>query len=326
MTDSPFAAPPTLNDAQQQILDRLGAPRSERPTFEPGLKVQLKQELERELAPLVREMGEDDLFLSKHTIERVHGCEGRFLAEEEQEFEWSAPIARGIVAHRAIEIAVTSPRRWDPLDLVDESIARLQNEGRGVGEWLQTATEAEIDSVRAEANNRVVTFEECWPRLERRWRPATEVPMRAELFDGRIVLSGKPDLTIGQADGQTAGKVIVDFKTGGFSSAHHADLRFYALLDALRIGVPPRLLVSYYLAAGDLHAEAVTLDQLDSTIHRTGAAAKKVIELRSGERPPALAPSGGCRWCPALATCSVGQSFLDGTDDAIGDPTALDDY
>ena len=314
-----------LNDAQQDIIDRLRSVGVERPRFDPGLRDHLRLEIERGLAPLIEALGDEDLWLSKHKLEQVHGCEGKFLAEEELEFVWSAPIARGIIAHKAIEIEITSKRRWASLDLIDEAIARFQNEGRGVGEWLQTASEADVDLVRAEANNALCSFQECWPPLKREWRPATEVAMRAEFFTGRVVLSGKPDLTIGFADGQTAGKVIVDFKTGRTSPSHVADLRFYALLDALRVGVPPRMLVTYYLDSGTMQSEPVGEAILDATVARTVAAAHRIVELRTGEREPRLAASGACRWCPALPTCEVGRSYLDDRSDAIGDPTADDD-
>ncbi|MFN8051055.1 MAG: PD-(D/E)XK nuclease family protein [Acidimicrobiales bacterium] len=323
-TPGTFERKPQLNAAQAEIMDRLRFRSEDQMTFEPGFRAELRLELERGLAPLVERLGDDDLYLSKHKLEQVHGCEGKFLAEEELDFAWSAPIARGIVAHRAIEIAVTSQRQWTPLDLVDEAIARLQNEGRGIGEWLQTATEADIDTVRADANNAVCNFQDCWPVLDRRWRPATEVSMRAEFFEGRIVLSGKPDLTIGRPDGLVARKVIVDFKTGRISPAHVADLRFYALLDALRLGVPPRLLVSYYLDAGQLQAEPVNEGILDATVRRTVGAAERIVALRSGEREPRLVPSGACSWCPALADCATGRAFLDDRSDRIGDPDAND--
>ena len=84
-----------------------------------------------------------------------------------------------------------------------------------------------------------------------------------------IVLSGKPDLTLGQPDGTVAGKVIIDFKTGGFSPSHREDLRFYALLEALRI-LPPRLLATYYLDQGRVHSEEVTHDLLLSAAEQGG--------------------------------------------------------
>ena len=71
------------------------------------------------------------------------------------------------------------------------------------------------------------------------------------------MLSGKVDLTVGRADGLRAGKVLVDLKTGGFSPSHREDLRFYALVETLRLGVPPRLLATYYLDGGRLQQEAV---------------------------------------------------------------------
>lgn len=304
------ADPPPLNDAQQDVLARLRRrPDEEHPVPE-GLRAQLRLELERGLAPLVEALGEDDLWLSKHRLEQIHGCEGKFLAEGAAPFEWSTPLARGIVAHKAIEIDVTTRRDWTPLDLVDEAIARLQNEERGVGVWLQTATEAEIDAVRAGANNSLLSFQECWPRLDRSWRPATEVPLRAELFDGRIVLQGKPDLTIGQPQGRVPRKVIVDFKTGRVSQTHVADLRFYALVEALRVGTPPRLLVTSYLDSGTVQTETVTEALLDTAVRRTIDGATKVIELQAGRREPRIVASNACRWCPALPECETGRRFL----------------
>ncbi|NLA36329.1 MAG: PD-(D/E)XK nuclease family protein [Actinobacteria bacterium] len=308
-----------LNDAQREVLARLGAKRSERPSFEPGLRDHLRVELEKRLAGTVRMMGEEldeSIWLSKHKLEKVHGCEVRFLAEEDLEFSWSVPVARGIVAHKAIEIEITTEREWAPLDLVDESIARLIDEGRSVGEWLASAGDAQLDAVRAEANNALVSYEECFPRLDRKWRPATEVPMRAEFFDGRFVLTGKPDLTIGHADGTVAGKVIVDFKTGRKNPAHVEDLRFYALLDALRVGVPPRRLVSYYLDSASMTVEDVSEELLHSTVLRVAAAAQKIVELMVGEREPRLVASPTCRWCPILGDCATGQASLRGDDDA----------
>ena len=67
---------------------------------------------------------------------------------------------------------------------------------------------------------------------------------------GQVRLSGRPDLTIGQAQGALAGKVIVDFKTGRMHGSHVADLRFYALIDTIRIGTPPRMLATSYLDIG----------------------------------------------------------------------------
>ena len=100
------------------------------------------------------------------------------------------------------------------------------------------------------------------------WRPVAESRVRAELCNEQLILAGKVDLTLGVAEGKTAGKVIIDFKTGGFNATHHEDLRYYALVETLRIGIPPRLVASYYLDQAHFVPEKVTEDLLDSTVRR----------------------------------------------------------
>ena len=99
-------------------------------------------------------------------------------------------------------------------------------------------------------------FLECFPPLRAAWRPVTESRLIVELCGSRIRVQGKVDLTIGTADGLRAGKVIIDLKSGVASTSHRDDLRFYALLETIRIGVPPRLIASYYLDQGIAHTEA----------------------------------------------------------------------
>ena len=85
-----------------------------------------------------------------------------------------------------------------------------------------------------EANDRLIKFLDCWPPLNPKWRPAPESKLYVDLCDGRIVLAGKVDLALGRAEGNRAGKVLVDLKTGRAYPAHREDLRFYALIEAIR--------------------------------------------------------------------------------------------
>src|SRR5687768_12480638 len=114
------------NPAQAEVLAALGARPHERPEFDPRLRAELRDGLERSLAPLVERLPEGEtLWVSKHLLSSVHGCEGLFLAQDEEEFAWSPQTARGTVAHKAIELSVSW--RGDPSagELVDEAIARL---------------------------------------------------------------------------------------------------------------------------------------------------------------------------------------------------------
>ena len=303
------------NPAQQEVVSLLGAPKGDRPEFDPGLRDELRARLEDRLEPLVERIGsdafdDDTLFLSKFTLTQVLGCEQKFMAERSRPFEWSPPIARGTVMHKAIELSVHWRGGSSPLALVDEALASLENADKSIGDYLKTCGDTERAELRATAGAAMTQFLECFPPLKPAWRPTTESPIRASLHDGLIMLSGKPDLTLGQPDGTVAGKVIVDFKTGGFSPSHREDLRFYALLEALRI-LPPRLVASYYLDQGRIHPEEVTGDLLLSAVERVVDGAHRYVELVAGQRPATVAPGPACRWCPVQLDCDEGTEYLE---------------
>ena len=304
-------APSSHNPAQAEVLAALGARPHERPEFDPRLRAHLREELEARLAPVAARVPDGEvLWVSKHLLSSVHGCEGFFLAQEAEAFAWSPPIARGTVSHKAIELSISW--RGDPSagELVDEAIARLIASGDRIADYLGGLGEGERAELHGEAVERVSMFLECFPKLEARWRPVAESRLRADLNDDKIVLSGKVDLTVGRGEGTRAGKVLIDLKTGGFSPAHRDDLRFYALVETLRLGVPPRLLASYYLDGGRLQDEVVTEDLLRSALARAVDGADAAVALKHEGRTPQLKPGAPCRWCPQRHTCEVGVRFL----------------
>jgi hypothetical protein len=300
------------NPAQAEVLAALGARPHERPEFDPRLRAELREGLERRLAPVAERVPHGQtLWVSKHLLSSVHGCEGLFLAQDEEEFAWTPQTARGTVAHKAIELSVSW--RGDPSagELVDEANARLVASNDRIGDYLGALGEGERAELHGGASERVNMFLECFPRLEARWRPVAESRLRADLNDDKIVLSGKVDLTVGRAEGVRAGKVLIDLKTGGFAPSHRDDLRFYALIETLRLGVPPRLLASYYLDGGRLQEELVSEDTLAVAFERVVAGADAAVALRHEAREPVLRPGPPCRWCPKRTECEVGQRYLE---------------
>ena len=323
----PTATPPELTPAQQRTLDDLGAAGAERPVFDQGLAPRLRADLEAGLAEVLDDLAPDeDLTLSKHLLGRVHGCEVRLLAEDaaDEPFTVTVPIARGSIAHKAVELGIHWKGEPLPLDLVDEAMASLAGSDHWLTDFLQTCSEGERAELRSTASDRVAKFFESFPPLDARWRPVTESSLIVDLAGGRVRLRGKVDLTLGTARGMQAGKVIVDLKTGAPNPIHRDDLRFYALLDTIRLGVPPRLVASFYLDLAEARTEAVTEGVLDATVARTVDAARRLTSLRAGTTAPVYRPSYGCRWCVALADCTTGRRWLadeadEDLDDAEGD-------
>jgi hypothetical protein len=304
----------TLNPAQEEVLQALRAAPDERPTFDPGLRDELRADLEALLAglvPMLDTLGIEQLWVAKHQLSAVTGCEVRFLAEDEAGFgSWTVPKARGSVSHRAIELSMHVRGAPVPEELVDEAIARLTESDSGLGDWLQTITEADRADLRGESVDRVSAFLELWPPLQPRWRPRSESKVGADLLDERIHLAGKVDLAVGYADGMRAGKVLVDLKTGGFSPSHLDDLRFYALVETLRLGVPPRRVATHYLDSGKLVPEDVTEATLAAASRRVGEGVRRWLELRGPDAAPVTKPGPVCRWCPLLDTCDPGRAHL----------------
>lgn len=301
-----------LSPAQQEVLDALGARLHERPQFDPRLREELRAELEERLAPLAAEVPDGEpIWVSKHALAGVHGCEAAYVADQAIPFAWSVATARGAVAHKAVELSVHWRGDPAPGDLVDEALASLGALGDTLGDWLSTRSEAQRAELRGESVERVSKFLECFPRLASRWRPVAESRMRSELCDARIVLAGKVDLTVGKSDGLVAGKVLVDLKTGGFVPGHRDDLRFYALIETLRLGVPPRLLATYYLDAANLHTEPVGEPLLQAAVERVVRGVEAMAELRAGEREPIRRPGSPCRWCSLRDDCAEGTRWLE---------------
>jgi hypothetical protein len=309
------AAASILNPAQQAMLDALGAGRNDRPTFSSDLGSRLRAQLEEGLQPLILALdtlGIEKLWVSKHKVSSIHGCEVRFLAEDDRGFEgWTVPMARGTIAHRAIELSMHVRGDPVPAELVDHTLATLtEGETNSMADWLQSISEFERADLRGAAIDKVSAFLEMWPPLKPSWRPRTESKARVDLLNDRITLQGKVDLTVGVAEGSRAGKVLIDLKTGAFSPVHVDDLRFYALVEAIKVGVPPRRVATHYLESGNLVPEDVSEAMLTSAAVRVIDAVERWLELRAGRLVPLLKPSAACRWCPVLPNCDGGRQHL----------------
>lgn len=314
MSSDPVAVPPAaeLTAAQREVIAELGATPRERPEFSDDLRAQLRDELVEGVAPFAESYSsEKPLFLNKHNLTMVHGCEARFVHDATtDEFDWSVPIAVGSVTHKAIELSVHWRGDNTPLALVDEAMARLAGDDYSLGDFVRHLDESDRAQLRSDANDRVASFLECWPPLKKAWRPVTESRVRAEFLGNRIVASGRVDLTLGWPQGQRAGKVIIDLKTGRNRASHRDDLRFYALLETLKVGTPPRMGATYYLDQGTFVREEITEDVLDAAIGRFVAGVELMVELLVDDREPARRPNPGCNWCPLRDDCEPGRAYL----------------
>ncbi len=295
-----------LSPAQRRTFEGLIGT-GERPQFPSDLSQHLRDRIEqavRAVEPL------EPMWLGKSTLNDLTRCPGLFDAVRSGErgpFAFSARFAAGRLAHKAVELEVAGREERDPYGLVEEASARLI-EDDGFKAYWDGLDGLRRDEALMDAAKTLELFRATMPPLRilrRDLSPSTEWHVRAELLGGELVLSGTLDLVIGGASGAEPGRatrLAIDLKTGRAWSEHAEDMRFYALLLALRFGVPPYRVATLYLDSGEWQSEDVGLQMLERAADRVIDAVRTAAAFEAG-RPPPLRPGPYCTWCPRSATC-----------------------
>src|SRR3954466_6228563 len=295
-----------LTEPQQRTLDQLIG--TERPIFPSDLPQRLRDRIEEAARGL--ELG-DPLWLGKERLNDLDRCEGTFcakLAGGAPPFAHSRATAVGVVQHRAIEVVVGAREALEPHDAASIAATRTADREDRFAEYWRDLGAVEQDALLREVPRRTALFGGSFPPLRdlrRELAPMVELPMKAELLGGSLVVSGKVDLVVGRPDRMQpmrAQRLLIDLKTGGAYPEHAEDNRAYALLHTLRFGVPPYRVASSFLEGGtwqveDVHEELLfhAADRVISAAGGGGAA--------GGAGEPALTPGRWCAWCPRFDLC-----------------------
>lgn len=251
--------------------------------------------------------------LGKAGLNDLARCPGLFdavRAGERGPFAFSGRFAAGRLAHKAVELEVAGRDERDSYGLVEAAAVRLVEDDAFAAYWNELDP-LRRDEALMDAAKTLELFRSTFPPLRvmrRALAPSTEWNVRVELFGGALVLSGTLDLVLGVSDDPAApSRLAIDLKTGRAWPEHAEDMRFYALLLALRFGVPPYRVATLYLDSGEWQSEDVDERVLhraaDRVIDAVGAAASS-----DAGRPFELRPGPYCTWCPRSSTCPVSQA------------------
>jgi hypothetical protein len=300
-----------LTDPQRRTLEQLIGT-DPRPTF-PG---DLSQRLRDRIEDAVRELElRDTLWLGKEKLTDHGRCEGKFTAAisgEAPPFEHSVKSAAGVLSHKAVEVEVGARDELDVHTIAETAADRLVEREERFAEYWRGLPSADRDDVLMEVARRMTMFQSSFPplkELRRELTPISEMPVKAELLGGALVLSGRIDLVLGAPDRLEplrATRLAIDLKTGNAYPEYPEDLRFYALIMTLRFGVPPYRVASLFLESGEWQAEDVGEQALQHAADRVIAAARAAAALWNG-REPTLTPGVYCGWCPRAESCPSAQ-------------------
>ena len=134
------------------------------------------------------------------------------------------------------------------------------NRGDGLADFLFTLTEVERAEIRSDVASLLQTFFDTFPPLKKTWGPTTELPRKVVLHQGKVVLQGRFDLTIGQPNKLTAGRVLVELKTGRAVPNYLDDLRSLRFVGNTCCRCSPGSLGKFYVDAGRVQVEHVDED------------------------------------------------------------------
>ena len=275
-----------------------------------ALAAAARSRLEGALASLGVKGTPEPLWLAKGALADLERCEGLFdarLRREGPPFEHSENTAAGALFHKVIEVDVGSRHEFD-LQLVAERAAlRLADEDRSFAAHWAGLDELDRFTLMAEGTRRAENFRASFPPLGPGGAaaPLPELKLRVELAGGAAVLAGKVDLLLMRQDSvrlADADPARARPEDGDARSEHAEDMRFYALLMALRYGVPPFRVATFFLESGEWQAEDVTGETLGRALDRVLSAAETALELQRG-REPVLTAGPWCGWCPRRETC-----------------------
>ncbi len=300
-----------LTPAQRRTLDGLIGT-AERPVFPGDVVPRIRDRIEE--TARVFEL-EEPLWLGKSNLSDLGRCPGLFdavRAGERGPFSFSARFAAGRLAHKAVELEVAGREDRDPHGIVEAAAERLREDGAFCGFW-DGLDPIRRDETLMDAAKTLELFRSTLPplrRMRRELAPSTEWHVRVELLGGSLMLSGQLDLVLGSgsaAEPNRATRLAIDLKTGRAWPEHAEDMRFYALLLALRFGVPPYRVATLYLDSGEWQAEDVDERVLTRAADRVVDAVRAASASQNG-RPLPLHPGPYCTWCPRAASCPSSQA------------------
>jgi hypothetical protein len=308
----------SLNPMQQHVLDSL----AKQPEWTPisrevieGIRTQLHNgltDIAEKLDP------QRALWVSKHKLTTVHGCEAHHMAGL-TDFAWTVNNVKGTVLHKAVELGLNWQGAVIPADIVDIALNQLADDDMAsAGPFIEQLSPSERAQLRSSSIDLYTKFDESFPPLKASWRPVLESSARYEMYGQRINLSTRADLTLG-APGS---KVIVDLKSGRIQASHREELRFYALVEAMRTGQAPRRLATYSLVTARAEVEDVTEGVLQAAVRKTIDGIHLLFELQRDRREPTTRAGTSCLWCPLATSCATGIKYLAQRDD----PDAALDY
>ncbi len=277
------------------LLERLRVTGRPRPPVTPSLVADLQSLLGSGIGDLHSEVDGGRLVITKDRLTRALSCPVHRTADRLGERNFSVPLACGALVDVLFRQVVTTGAVGEPMAEALDGLA-LDGHQASLVTWISEMAPADLAELTSEVDRQTVRLVERWPALEASWLPRTQESIRVALAGTLVELSARVDLAIGRPAEDEASVAIVEVKSGSRRPAHRDELRFYALVEALRSQAPPFAVAAYYTRTGELDVEPVTHDLLVEAARRCLAG----IRALAGVADNSVTDGTWCAACAAL--------------------------
>ena len=224
------------------------------------------------------------MVLTKDLVGRALACGSDHPATGDGGRSPNGPLAVGFLMKALFRQLIVLGRIDDPMA---DGLAALAVDGHEqLVDWITRLAPADLAELGAEVDRQATGLVRRWPALSPGWLPRTQQTLRARLPGTTVSLVARVDLAVGRPAVDRASVGLVELRSGVRRPEHAADLRFCALIETLRTGVPPFVVATYYSRNGELDVEPVDGDVLVAAARRT-AAALRALRPVAGAADPA---------------------------------------
>jgi hypothetical protein len=258
--------------------------------------------------------GAVDVVLTKASVRRLLACSG--LQEEPPAA--SAALMKGRLLDRLVAAHLAGGLPADPWDGLREMlVVDGSSEALETASWIDHLERPEQRDLADDVHRMNEIVVACWGTVDPAWWARTEAPIAWQ--SGQLTMHGRVDVMLGPPRQRST---LIEVKSGGFWHDHLSDLRFYALIAALRDPEPPGALIWFHPANDSpWMIEPLTSAILESEARRVQGALERIGAART--------PGWWCMRCRRRPSCPVAivQQALpvDHWMDAVGEDDASDD-
>jgi hypothetical protein len=270
------------------------------PSVGPDYLSDLRARLEAAAAPAATAVPDDadPVRLNKRRLSALLDCERHLLATLDLHTQPNEPIIVGALIDVLADLHTTTGATPD--DAFEAAYDLLVAAGDPASEanvaWLDSLPPADRTRIAAQVAEHRDLLLAGWPVFEPSWGARTQERASLVLAGGRVVIEGRFDVTLGGHPTQLP-TVVIEVKAGMFGEDDHADMLLFALLVALRDGIPPALVVTCRPGTPPI-VEHVRAGHLEAAARRLEGSLGAVARLANGGEAKTN-PTWRCGTCPA---------------------------